>query len=89
MGRHDLHRVALAMITYTVCRRIEKDVEKILQSGIVAERIQSDSELLTLLLTAGEATSDLVRRLVTLGVDIEEIVSEKQSLEKEFMTLFR
>lgn len=67
----------------------EKDVEKVLQYDGAAERIQSDSEFPTLLLTPSEAIPELVRRLVVLGVDIEEVMPEKQSLEKEFLTLFR
>lgn len=67
----------------------ETDVEKVSHGGIVAERIQGEGQSPTLLLTPGESIPDLVRRLVALGVDIEEVVVEKQSLEKEFMTLFR
>lgn len=67
----------------------EKDVEKVLQYDGDAKRIQSDSEFPTLLLTPSESIPELVRRLVALGVDIEEVMPEKQSLEKEFLTLFR
>lgn len=67
----------------------ENDAEKVLQCGVVSERIQSDSEFPTLLVTPGESIPELVRRLVALGVDIEEVMPEKQSLEKEFLTLFR
>ncbi len=67
----------------------ENDAEKVLQSDITAERTRSESDLPTLLLTSNESRPQIVRRLVALGVDIEEIGLETPSLEKEFLTLFR
>lgn len=67
----------------------ENDAEKVLRSEVAAERIPCESELPTLLLTSNQSHPELVRRLVALGVDIEEIGPEKPSLEKEFLTLFR
>lgn len=67
----------------------EKDAEIILKSDLEAERIATDSEFPTLLLTPKESTPELVKRLVAMSVNIEEIASEKPSLEKEFLTLFR
>lgn len=67
----------------------ENDAEKVLQSDITAERTRSESDLPTLFLTSNESRPQIVRRLVALGVDIEEIGLETPSLEKEFLTLFR
>ncbi|MBK9266569.1 MAG: ABC transporter ATP-binding protein [Polyangiaceae bacterium] len=83
----DLRHTGPSRIRLVVAR--EKDVETVLQSGITAERMAGESELPTLLLTPDATIPELVRRLVTMGVDIEEISAEKQSLEKEFLTLFR
>lgn len=67
----------------------DKNAEMVLRSEIIAERISSPAELPTLLLTSKESIPELVRRLVGMGIDIEEITPEKPSLEKEFLTLFR
>lgn len=67
----------------------ENDAEKVLSSDPTAERIPGESSAPTFLLTSNESRPRLVRRLVALGVDIEEIGLEKPSLEREFLTLFR
>lgn len=67
----------------------EQHAETVLRSGMQVERTASDSDLPTFLLTLNESIPDAIRRIVALGVDIEEVVSAKQSLEKEFLTLFR
>lgn len=67
----------------------EKSAEIVLRSELGAERIQSEAESLTFLLEPKESIPEIVRSLVKLDVDVEEVAVEKQSLEKEFLTLFR
>lgn len=67
----------------------EKSAEVVLRSEFGAERIQSESEGPTFLLEPKASLPDLVRTLVKWDVDVEEVAVEKQSLEKEFLTLFR
>jgi ABC-2 type transport system ATP-binding protein len=67
----------------------EKDVELILGSGLSAERPSNESGSSILLLTPRGSVPDLVRELVRLGANLEEIAEERRSLEKEFLSLFR
>jgi hypothetical protein len=41
------------------------------------------------LLVQDRSVPELVRELVRLGVNLEEIGQERRSLEKEFLSLFR
>ncbi len=67
----------------------EKDAESLLKSGLVAERQANESGAPAFLVTPNGSIPELVRQLVALGVDIEEISLAHQSLELEFSTLFR
>jgi ABC-2 type transport system ATP-binding protein len=67
----------------------ERDVEIILGSGLRAERLPDESGRAILLLTWDRLLPELVRELVRLGVDVEELGQERRSLEKEFLSLFR
>lgn len=67
----------------------EESAKIVLQSELGAEQIQSESDAPTFLLEPKESIPEFVRSLVKLEVDVEEVAIEKQSLEKEFLTLFR
>lgn len=83
----DLRRHGPTKIRLVVAN--EKSAEIVLRSELGAERIQSESEAPTFLLEPKASLPDLVRTLVKWDVDVEEVAVEKQSLEKEFLTLFR
>jgi ABC-2 type transport system ATP-binding protein len=67
----------------------EKDAQLILRSGLPAARVLNESGTLALLLELDRPVPDMIRELVRLGVDVEEIGYERRSLEKEFLNLFR
>lgn len=67
----------------------ERDVEILLSAGLSAERIHDGDGSFAVLLTPRGPLPELVRELVQRGVDVEEIHREHQSLEREFLTLFR
>lgn len=60
----------------------EQEVELVLQSAIIVDRISNDAEFQTLLSTPKESIPDLVRRLVSMGIDTEDVTAEKSSLER-------
>jgi ABC-2 type transport system ATP-binding protein len=65
-----------------------KDAEVVLGSGLPAERPPGEAAPCILSLTPDRAVPDLIRELVRMGVDIEEIGQERRSLETEFLSLF-
>ncbi len=67
----------------------ETDAEKLVQSGLSAKREASESREPTFIVTPNGAVPELVRKLVEQGIDIEEVGVERQSLEREFLGLFR
>ena len=66
----------------------ENDAELILRSGLSAERPPKEANRCILLLTPDRSVPELVREIVRLGVNLEEIGQERRSLEKEFLSLF-
>jgi ABC-type multidrug transport system ATPase subunit len=83
----DLRHPGPAKIRLSVTN--QKSVEIVLRSELIAEKIESDSQFPAFLVTVNKSIPALVRHLVALDIDIEELAVEKQSLEKEFLTLFR
>jgi ABC-2 type transport system ATP-binding protein len=67
----------------------EKDADLLAKGDVSAERQTSESGAPTFLVTPNGSIPELIRQLVALGIDIEEISAAHQSLEKEFLTLFR
>lgn len=67
----------------------EKDAELVLGSGLSAERLPSESGSSVFLITPRGSIPELVRELVRLGVDLEEVSPERHSLEQELLRLFR
>jgi ABC-2 type transport system ATP-binding protein len=67
----------------------EEHAKTILGSGLQAERMPDESGRAVLLLAWDRPVPGLVRELVKLGVDVEELGQERRSLEDEFLNLFR
>jgi ABC-type multidrug transport system ATPase subunit len=67
----------------------ERDVERLLDSGLGAERVAGEPGSFAVVVTPRGRLPDLVREVFERGVEIEEIHREHPSLEREFLTLFR